>query len=142
MRVLLALQLISHSVAEGLRYYKSRIDELKDCGSTANFCDIFNFGFDALNRTTRETGIRLDSEDFKILQLLLDWLDAWEQRVLDGTLEKKDFLTESTAHGLRVTLHSTIELSHYLLEKCKFDYVLTGKINQDSLEVRLVTIQR
>ncbi|KAF0707530.1 BED-type domain-containing protein [Aphis craccivora] len=44
-------------------------------------------------------------------------------------------LLSQTAQGLRVTLHSTIELSMYLLEKCDLDYVLTGMICQDDLEM-------
>jgi len=46
-------------------------------------------------------------------------------------------LLSQTAQGLRVTLHSTIELSMYLLEKCDLDYVLTGMICQDDLEVNI-----
>lgn len=48
----------------------------------------------------------------------------------------EEFLTPQTAQSLRVTLHSTIDLSMYLLEKCGFEYVLTGKMCQDPLEVR------
>jgi len=50
-------------------------------------------------------------------------------------MSKDEFLTKSTADGLRVTIRSTIELSTYLLEECKFKYVLSAKINQDRLEV-------
>ena len=51
-----------------------------------------------------------------------------EKKDYQYTLKKKDFLTKSTGRGLRVTLDSTIQLSQYLLKKCKFYYVLTGKI--------------
>lgn len=54
-----------------------------------------------------------------------------------GNIEPNEFLSSQTAQGLRVTLHSTIELSMHLLEKCNFDYVLTGKICQDDLEVSI-----
>jgi len=47
-----------------------------------------------------------------------------------GNIEPNEFFSSQTAQGLRVTLHSTIELSMYLLEKCNFDYVLTAKICQ------------
>jgi len=43
-----------------------------------------------------------------------------------GNIEPNEFLSSQTAQGLCVTLYSTIELSMYLLEKCNFDYVLTG----------------
>jgi len=55
--------------------------------------------------------------------------------LLSGTITKEQFLTESTAEGLRVTLMSTISLIRDLTEKFGFKYVLTGKITQDCLEV-------
>lgn len=45
-----------------------------------------------------------------------------------------NFLTNETAEGLRVTLHSTIGLIEYL-HCVGFDYVLTAKANQDKIEV-------
>jgi hypothetical protein len=54
--------------------------------------------------------------------------------VVDGQITKDQFLTKSTAEGLRVTILSTIELSQYLLS-CGFHYVLSNKFNQDPLEV-------
>lgn len=53
----------------------------------------------------------------------------------NGHINSDDFLTISTAQGLRVTLQSTIDLSKHLLENCGFNYVLTGKMCQDPLEV-------
>jgi len=50
-------------------------------------------------------------------------------------IDPNDFLTITTAQGLRVTIQSTIDLSKYLLEECGFEYVLTGKMCQDPLEV-------
>jgi len=58
--------------------------------------------------------------------------------VKNGLISKDDFFTSNTADGLRVTLKSTIDLTEYLLNKCGFNYVLTNKMNQDSLEVRII----
>lgn len=52
-----------------------------------------------------------------------------------GNIKPDEFLSNTTAQGLRVTIQSIIDLSKHLLENCKFDYVLTGKICQDPLEV-------
>lgn len=52
-----------------------------------------------------------------------------------GLLKADEFLTEQTSEGLRMTIQSTIELSKVLLQTYKFEYVLTGRINQDPLEV-------
>lgn len=69
----------------------------------------------------------------------LKWLDDWEARTgVDVT--DNQFLTKSTSEGSRVTLSSCIELTDYLIDKFGFKYyVLSGKINQDALEV--LTIQ-
>lgn len=65
------------------------------------------------------------------------WLNNWENCVINQHIHQNEFLTMTTAEGLRVTLRSTIELTKYLLSECGFDYVLTGKMNQDPLEVAL-----
>lgn len=65
----------------------------------------------------------------------MEWLDSWEMNVNQGVIKDGEFLTHQTSEGLRVTIKSTIELSQYLLNECKFAYVLTAKMNQDNLEV-------
>lgn len=45
------------------------------------------------------------------------------------------FLSTTTNHGLRVTIQSFIDVIEMLLFKYNFKYVLTGKFNQDCLEV-------
>lgn len=51
-----------------------------------------------------------------------------------GEINQNQFLTKSTAEGLRVTILSTIELGQYLLG-CGFHYFLSNKCNQDPIEV-------
>lgn len=74
----------------------------------------------------------------QILQNTLEWLNEWEQRVIDNKIKPKHFLTNNTAEGLRVTLTSTLEICTYLKEKYGIQYILTGKINQDDVEVRKI----
>ena len=71
----------------------------------------------------------------KILEDSLEWLNAWEERVSNGSLGRNDFLTPQTAEGLRMTLKSTLDLARYLLQDLKMNAVYTGRMNQDSLEV-------
>lgn len=73
---------------------------------------------------------------FQTIQEGIEFLDSWESDLLKGKIKKSEFLTMSTAEGLRVTLHSTRDLIHFL-HGVGFDYVLTAKINQDKLEVSL-----
>lgn len=68
------------------------------------------------------------------------WLDDWEKYILElPTCEHTHFLSKQTLHGLRVTLRSCRELAAKLLHD-GFSYVMTGKFNQDPLEVILLLI--
>lgn len=71
----------------------------------------------------------------KVIENAIVWLDKWEKEVKEGLLTKEDFLTPITAEGLRVTLHSMADLSIELIENYGFQYLLSGRVNQDSLEV-------
>ncbi|XP_071640111.1 uncharacterized protein [Temnothorax longispinosus] len=139
MRVRLAVQVFSNSVAKGLRFYKGREPELQDCEPTANFCKWMNDMFDALNRTNPIDGVTPGNSDFEVIEESLKKLDAWEKQVREKKLSNDLFLTKPTAEGLRVTLKSMLDLITYLTEHCGFSYVLTGRINQDPLEVCMYT---
>lgn len=71
----------------------------------------------------------------KILYQSLQWFDGWEENLENELIHEKEFLTKNTAESLRITLKSTIDSVTFLLEECSFSYVLTSKLNQDSLEV-------
>lgn len=68
------------------------------------------------------------------------WLDNWEKNLDEGLIHEKECLTRVTAESLRLSLKSTIDLVLFLLEECDFNYVLTAKLNQDSLEVYNICI--
>lgn len=78
--------------------------------------------------------IRLDS-------LIADKVFSLVNRSVIGP-EKEQFLhidkqifTKSTSKGLSDTLTSRIAITDYLVPSFDFNYVLTGKINQDALKV-------
>jgi len=52
-------------------------------------------------------------------------------------IREDEFLTISTYEGLKITIKSTNDLVEYLLNECGFEYVLSAKINQDCLEVKI-----
>ncbi|KAH7960875.1 hypothetical protein HPB49_024189 [Dermacentor silvarum] len=133
MRVKLATQIFSRTVAKGLQFYARRgAPRLYDVEPTVEFTLLLNDLFDALNRRFPAEGLTPGCKD--VLIKASAWLDDWEEEVLRGDIHKDAFLTQSTADGLRVTLKSVRELSLYLLEHCGFKYVLTAKMNQDPLE--------
>lgn len=53
-----------------------------------------------------------------------------------GTKQK---LTASTLLGFRVTIKTTLELVSYLSKDVGFKFLLTRRINQDTLEVNIIT---
>lgn len=114
--------------------------------------------FDALNRKSPNEGLTPDSNDFKVklsmvfliissmvlslflyqvLQDSLRWLNEWESAVCKGDIKPEEYLTPETSKGLRLSLQSTMDMCHYLIKKFDFQYLLTGKVNQDNLEVLL-----
>lgn len=73
----------------------------------------------------------------QFLQSFLIWLDDWEKQYADRQIKKSEYLSDSTACGLRVTIQSTLDLSKYLNLCWNFKYLLTRKINQDKLKVNI-----
>ncbi|XP_067212978.1 histone-lysine N-methyltransferase SETMAR-like [Linepithema humile] len=70
----------------------------------------------------------------QLIESSLKKLDEWETYFKNGNLPESSFLTRQTAEGLRTTLRSTLNLVTYL-SSIGFESVLSGKINQDALEV-------
>lgn len=69
MRVKLATQLFSRSVADGLKYYSSRsVARLYDVKATVDFTMRFNNLFDALNRNLPKEGLKPGCSDFDVLE--------------------------------------------------------------------------
>ncbi|XP_044595057.1 uncharacterized protein LOC123272387 [Cotesia glomerata] len=96
--------------------------------------------FDALNRHESK-GVLPNNEDFKVIELSLQKLNDWEENFIKKEIPDTTFLTIPTAEGLRVTLQSSLDIVRLLTEKYGFPAVPTGRINQDSLEVRSILEQ-
>lgn len=57
--------MLSKSVARGLRFFKSLEHRLETSEATADFCEILNNMFDALNRTS-SIGNELQNKDIEV----------------------------------------------------------------------------
>ncbi|KAH7968765.1 hypothetical protein HPB52_011170 [Rhipicephalus sanguineus] len=133
MNVRLAVQLLSRSVATGLKVYK-RLQHpgLEDSDGTAQFTSLVNDLFDALNVKLPRFGIRSSSNEIEVIGEFLRLVNVTEQNhIREGTVM---FASQVTMESLRVTLASVLDLIRDLLSKGA-QYVLTGKLNQDPLEV-------
>lgn len=71
---------------------------------------------------------RPGSEQEKFIDDFLAYLDEWECGAKDG-----GFVSQSTAEGLRVTLHSTKSLLRYLTT-LGYRYMMTARLSQDCIE--------
>ena len=147
MKVNLAAQVLSNTMALALRrFYTDGSAE-----ETARFCEMINRFFDCLNvrSTSEHTRKRnyflapyssADDERFDWLQntflvYLQEWLTAIHQRT--GNFSNDDrakmFISHQTYHGLRMTVHSLVEVTKFLLSE-GLEYVLSEKFCQDLLE--------
>uniref|UniRef100_A0A2S2NW24 Transposable element P transposase n=1 Tax=Schizaphis graminum TaxID=13262 RepID=A0A2S2NW24_SCHGA len=144
MSVKLLTQVLSNAMARGIKFYREHqnIELLKDSEETQDFTSIFNSLFDTLNRKHLKEGIRINSQDFKVLEDTLSWLDEWKSHFEKGNITQNEFLTRSTAEGLRVTIRSTIDLTNHLLKDIGFKCVLTNKMNQDRIEQFFGTVRQ
>ncbi|KAE9530052.1 hypothetical protein AGLY_011514 [Aphis glycines] len=135
MKVKFAVQIFSKSVANGITFYKNKqFSGFDDSDETIQFTLLINDLFDALNRKYPLEGIRKSSKDLEVLKYALTWLDEWHANLTKNLIREDEFLTISTAEGLKITIKSTIDLVEYLLNECGFEYVLSAKTNQDCLE--------
>nr|XP_011312413.1 PREDICTED: uncharacterized protein LOC105272163 [Fopius arisanus] len=118
MRVGLAVQICSNSVAHRMELYKRKVEELKDSASSVDFCHWINRTCDALNRTKDLSGATSDSVDYKIIQNSLSRLDDRETAVKSRKISPNSFLTKPTAEELRVAFRSTLDLLEFLIKQC------------------------
>ena len=146
MNVKLAVQVLSDSVYQALTTYGP-----PEAVETARFCKMFDSFFDCINvRNTCEVILKrkpflkpyesLDDERFTwlietFLKYFTDWKASVEIRPGQFTDNTKAsmFISWQTYEGIKITVHSTIEIVKYLLSK-GVPYVLTERLCQHPLE--------
>ena len=146
MNVRLATQVLSHSVSNVLKKYGP-----SNAAYTAMFCEFADNFFDCLNVRNKKEG------DFKLKPFLkpyesvnderFDWLvnsflgylKQWKESI-DGRPGKftsddraKMFIAWQTYEGIKLAVHSSIELTRFLLNN-GIEFVLSGRYSQDILE--------
>ncbi|KAE8739663.1 hypothetical protein FOCC_FOCC014840, partial [Frankliniella occidentalis] len=138
--------------------------KLKDSATSAKFCKMVNDLADVMNSNRPENALRLHSPDVKAIDNFLKYfedLKNWSNAKLKTKLieaenirveslrqqgkrprgkseayfEQEDYIfSESTDIGLIVTLKATKEILKFLTEDCKYEYLMTARLNQDALE--------
>ncbi|KAH8027288.1 hypothetical protein HPB51_004115 [Rhipicephalus microplus] len=95
--------------------------------------------FDVLNAKHPATGIRKNSPKIKVIEDFLVMLNETERNSIEKNT--KLFASQLTTESLRVTLMSVLDIITLLLDK-DVRYVLTAKLNQDPLEIAILTEMR
>ncbi|KAH8036194.1 hypothetical protein HPB51_019599 [Rhipicephalus microplus] len=80
------------------------------------------------NRYTAEA-VQPNSPSVGVIKKMLEFLNKREDHT-----DKKQFLNQSTAEGLRITLTSTLELLDNLHKKVGHTYLITSQLSQDKSE--------
>lgn len=146
MNVKLAVQVLSDSVYQALKTYGP-----PEAIATANFCKMFDNFFDCMNvRNTQEAILKrkeflkpYESSDDQRFTWLIDtflkYFSDWEECIADrpgqfsDNAKAKMFISWQTYEGVKITVHSIIDVVKYLLSK-GVPYVLTERFCQDPLE--------
>ncbi|KAH7933784.1 hypothetical protein HPB49_017248 [Dermacentor silvarum] len=78
----------------------------------------------------RAEALRPAFSDASFSAEFLDYLDKWEA----SNHDKRHFLSESTARGLRVTIASTLSSLEYLAQNLGFKYLIISRLSTDPVE--------
>ncbi|KAM7296801.1 hypothetical protein ISCGN_021956 [Ixodes scapularis] len=130
MRVTYAFQLFGTEALRGLHFYKPQLE--RRCGSidaTLKFFRMMNSLITLMTSRFPAEALRADSSQVRELADFLDFLTKWENQA-----EKKHFLSDSTAEGLRVTIASTLDLLSYVHSELGYSYIMTSRLSQDKIE--------
>lgn len=145
MKVKLATQLLSQSVADSLKFCKDnlQIEEFLHADATIEFIEIFNIGFDILNsRSINCIGFKkaLCKENMEEIKLFTDKITFYiknlkiqnQNGVFIPILQsnrKTGFI------GFIICLNSILELYKALIETDQLEHIKIYKLSQDHLEL-------
>jgi hypothetical protein len=66
---------------------------------------------------------------------LLQAINKTKEHFLESKSNGRLFLSDTSLMAMRITITSEIELTEFLLKTFKYAFALSGKFNQDGLEV-------
>lgn len=146
MRVNLAVQILSASVANVLKSFGP-----PDTIATSKLCEMMDNFFDCLNVRNQHEHVRKRKPFLKpyssvndqrfawLTNDFLGYLRNWRESVANrpgeytNNARSKMFLSWQTYEGLKITVHSVVEATKFLLNE-GMEYVLTERFCQDPLE--------
>ena len=111
-----------------------------DSSAIERLTKMMNDTFDVLNGRHDKEGITVENwaTKKKVLDVMLEVLSHTERIYLKDK-SRKMFCSTTTLRGWRITIKSVIVLTEKLFNT-DYDIVLTGKLNQDPVEVKIFSI--
>ena len=138
MKVSLATQVLSHSVATALRTYVQFKQLDTFALQTADFVERIDKLFDILNSRTQKANHKWkkpltanSKEQFSFLDEAVEWIKSWNFRHVTTKKEKSSLPFHS---GLLQTVRAIRLVSDELLTAHGFRFVMTSRFNQDIVE--------
>jgi hypothetical protein len=138
MKVKLATQLLSHTVASAMKAYIQLEKMPEEARETAEFAEMTNDMFDILNSRQRFTSpmtrnaLTLDNlTQFETLDKYLTWIGSWKFQNPQTNAIKESIPFKE---GLLCSIRSIKLMTLDLLQIHQYRYVLTSRLNHDVLE--------
>ena len=131
MRVNLAAQVISHSVAAGISFLTACGQMSKDAIHTAEFLELFDKLFNVFNSSSLKSsqqyshGLSAGSNHWQFLDHALQYL---------SDLKLQNGKSVPCLEGWKLSIKSLSLLWHELHSNNGFDFLLTNRLNQDCIE--------
>jgi len=150
MKVKLASQLLSQSVADALKFCKNnlKMNEFSDAGATIKFIEMFNIAFDILNsRSINCIGYKkaLSQDNIKDIFLFTDkfvnYIKGLKVKEIEGFVPILNSKRKTGFIGFVGGLHSTLLLYNTFIESGKLDHIKLYKCSQDHLELFFGTVR-
>jgi len=144
MKVKLATQLLSQSVADALKFcnYTLKLKEFSEVDGTVKFIEIFNAGFDILNsRSIRYIGNKKALCDdnyqdiFEFTKLITNYIKGLKVKDKDKFVPILDSNRKIGFLGFIVCLQSLLRLHSNLIKSGKLEHLKMYKISQDHFEI-------
>jgi hypothetical protein len=138
MNVKLATQVLSQSVASGLRCYIQLKQMAPEVEATAAFVERMNRLFDIMNSNSPKTKNKWQKplssktvEQFQELVKAKTWIQDWKFKSRKSGVMKDNLPFKQ---GLLMTCNALIAVCRDLIDKKGFQFVLTSRFNQDVVE--------
>jgi len=131
MKVKLAVQILSHSVAAALNTSIAKNESSSEAAATSEYCQRFNDLFDHLNSSSSKDSVPFrrplhqNSKSISFLKEQIKWLEQLQ------ALNKRRC---SFINGFIQSIQVVLELNKYLTDK-GYPYLATRRLCQDGLEL-------